>query len=224
MLEYPKIETLYDRDEDHHIVTSRLRKQEFATIKYWHITEKVDGTNVRIGLHPDGTIEFSGKTNEAQVPINLFNFLNGRLTPVVVQGAFKKDDVSGLYPEVVIFGEGYGAGIQKGGGNYRPDASFIIFDVVVDGWWLSRANVADVARKLGLPLTVPELRVIESLPASEEDLRMILEGTGESRLAIANGRVRQAEGIVARTAPQLFFNDGKPLMWKLKFKDFKGKR
>ncbi len=62
-------------------------------------------------------------------------------------------------------------------------------------------------------------------------LRDVREDAGNGRvylpeedLARFNVKVRQAEGIVARADPQLFFNDGRPVMWKLKFKDFTGKR
>jgi hypothetical protein len=226
MIEYPKIETLYDRDEFHSVDTSKIRRKEFTNIKRWHITEKIDGTNVCVGLRPDGTLEFRGKTSDAQMPIKLFNYLNITMTPEIVQNVFGRNAETKLYPEVVIFGEGYGATVQKDGEKYNSGVSFAIFDVVVDRWWLSRANVIDVANKLGY-LSVPELCVIDKLPTCEHDLTIIIGGNAESRLAHIHGKTRNAEGIVARTDPQLFYKDGstrepcKPLMWKLKFKDFK---
>jgi len=58
-------------------------------------------------------------------------------------------------PSLCLYGEGYGAKIQKGGGNYITDgASFILFDVVVGGTWLERSNVIDIAAKLHI-LSVP---------------------------------------------------------------------
>ena len=53
--------------------------------------------------------------------------------------------------QVTLYGEGFGAKIQKGGGNYIPNGqSFILFDVVIDGWLLQRKNVQDIATKLGI--------------------------------------------------------------------------
>ena len=38
-----------------------------------------------------------------------------------------------VFPDgaAVLYGEGYGAKIQKGGGNYRADQDFVLFDVRV---------------------------------------------------------------------------------------------
>jgi len=222
--EYPKIETLYDRNEKFSVDPTKLRKQEFANIRRWHISEKINGTNVRIGLHADGSIEFGGKTNDAQMPVSLINFLR-HIPEDRIRSSFKRDDTTGLLPEVVMCGEGYGSNLAHGSGIYHDSVSVCLFDVMIDKWWLSRANVADVAQKVGL-ITVPEIKVIDYLPEAEEDLKMVLGNEGESVLIRTAGRpAKMAEGIVARTDPMLFFGDGKPVMWKLKFKDFReGKR
>jgi ATP-dependent RNA circularization protein (DNA/RNA ligase family) len=225
---YPKLETLYNRNEVYQVDPTKVRRLEFTNIKQWHITEKIDGTNIRVGLHKDGSIEFGGKTDDAQIPGPLMRFLAEHLTPERMQAAFSQDPVTKLWPEVVVFGEGYGRGIGKYGKLYRgtDEVSFIIFDVVVDGWWLSRVNVADVSRKLGFEFTVPEVRIISYLPTSEANLDEILGNVGMSTLARLFGQQMRAEGIVARTDPLLFYREGdppqwKPLMWKLKYKDFK---
>ena len=51
--------------------------------------------------------------------------------------------------DVLLFGEGYGPKIQ-GGGKYREDQSFVLFDVKVGDWWLNREAVDDVAEKLDI--------------------------------------------------------------------------
>jgi len=228
ILTYPKLETLYDRNEVYQVDIAKVRRKEYLNIRQWHVTEKIDGTNIRVGLHGDGSIEFGGKTDDAQIPGPLLRFLAEKLTPQVMQAAFSQDPETKLWPEAIVFGEGYGRGIGKHGAIYQgnQEVSFIIFDVVVDGWWLSRANVADVARKLMLPLTVPEVRIIDTLPRSEADLDEILGNSGDSSLARHFSQVMKAEGIVARPDPLLFYRDGdppqwKPLMWKLKYKDFR---
>ena len=43
-----------------------------------------------------------------------------------------------------LFGEGYGAGIQKGGG-YSQEKSFILFDVKVGSVYLQREDVEELA-------------------------------------------------------------------------------
>ena len=51
-MEYPKIETLFNRDEKFKVVEGDYRLPEFENIKQWDVTEKIDGTNVRVRLFP----------------------------------------------------------------------------------------------------------------------------------------------------------------------------
>ena len=210
--EYPKIETLYDRDETFKVTPPRLRLAEFGIPRVWHVTEKVDGTNIRLSIAPDGTVTYGGKTDNAQIPSKLVAYLLATVPAEKVLAAFPERDGA----PVVVYGEGYGAGIQKGG-IYRRDMALRIFDVRVGGWWLEPANVADVAEKLGVR-TVPSLGTIGPLPTSKEDMLGILRG-GNTRIA-EGGSVGPAEGIVARTVPLLLTRRGERLMWKLKLRDF----
>jgi hypothetical protein len=223
MIEYPKIDTLYDRDENFRVMPGALRRPEFAVPRRWIVTEKVDGTNIRVGMTADGAVRFAGRTDNAQIPPHLLAYLAATFTPERMAAAFEPEK------EVVLFGEGYGPKIQSGG-DYRPDVGFALFDVWLDGWWLEPENVADVAGKLGIE-TVPAIDFglafmdgLGKFPEDAGDLAWVLEinghGTGNSTIAGRNGRERRAEGIVARTSPLLFTRDGQRLMWKLKFKDF----
>ena len=70
MKEYPKIETLFNRDEKFKL-TSEVRSPVFATIKSWVVTEKIDGTNIRINLDENDVVTFNGRTDNAQIPAEL---------------------------------------------------------------------------------------------------------------------------------------------------------
>lgn len=210
--EYPKIETLYDRGEGFKVVNSTLRLPEFALPKRWAVTEKIDGMNIRVCLEADGTVFYRGKTDNAQLPSKLVAYLLEVLPTAKVQAAFPDREGE----PVTIYSEGYGAGIQKGG-IYRPNMALRIFDVLVGPWWLEPCNVADVAAKLGIPI-VPQLGVIDTLPASKADLLALLHG-GATTIAEGGGG-GPAEGVVARTVPLLLTRKGERLMWKLKVKDF----
>jgi len=217
MKEYPKIETLYDRDDKtRKVLVNEVRLDEFTNIKRWHITEKVDGTNVRIGLSPDGEISYGGRTESAQMPVTLLNYLTYTFTIEKMCMAF---ETRGNL-EVVLFGEGYGSKIQKGGGNYRNDVSFRLFDVLVGEWWLEHEAILDVAAKLSIA-AVPSLGMIDSFPQSIDDLKSIIGNGGLSVTAQEDkGHGLMAEGIVARTVPMLFTRRKDRLMWKLKVRDF----
>lgn len=212
--EYPKIETLYDRDERFKVVPKALRLPEFALPRSWAVTEKIDGTNVRVCLRDDGSVAYTGRTDTAQLPAKFFEYLANTLPADRVRAAFPDCACTA----VTIYGEGYGAGIQRGG-IYRPNMALRIFDALVGEWWLEPANVQDVANKLGL-MVVPYLGTIGALPASREELLDILHG-GQTAIGPAEGGCGgMAEGIVARTVPLLLTRGGERLMWKLKLRDF----
>ena len=113
--------------------------------------------------------------------------------------------------DVIIYGEGYGAGIQKGGGDYSSVKQLIIFDVLVGTWWLSYENVCDVAEKLGLAV-VPNFGQMPLEEATE-----LVRAGFQSQCAATP---RAAEGLVGRPLETLFDKKGARLITKLKTKDF----
>lgn len=236
MTEFHKIETLYERDETTYRLKPELilKNRVYGIIKSWIWTEKIDGTNIRAIWHrwingcgheisrrdqnfcgdcgspvenvrDDGRVSFGGKTNAAQIHGDLVKHLYTTILPEKMRAAFS-DDVG----EVVLYGEGYGAGIQKGGGNYSATKKFILFDVLCAGWWLSDENMRDVAQKLGIdaaPL-IGEMTL-------EEATEIVRHGF-PSRL----GTHAPAEGLVGRPVEALFDKKGSRLIVKLKTKDF----
>src|SRR4051812_22080163 len=110
MSEYHKIETLYERDEaTFKVKVGALKNPTYSMLKTWHWTEKIDGTNIRcIWDHATGKLTFGGKTDNAQIHADLIRYLYENI-PL--------ENVRAVFPEVsaVLYGEGYGAGIQKGG-------------------------------------------------------------------------------------------------------------
>src|SRR3990167_10639777 len=157
---YHKIQTVFLRDPATNFKTlldGQWAEPEFGYLanNEWVFTEKVDGTNIRVtftpapvpsvpGEHVSG-IKFGGRTDDAQIPTFLLTRLQERFAPLL-------DLLFATFPEhiVTFYGEGYGARIQKGGGNYRPDADFVLFDINIAGWWLQRHDVEGIAVKLGL--------------------------------------------------------------------------
>ena len=215
-MEYPKIETLYVRAADTFRVTDQLRLPEYDLVKYWLLTEKIDGTNIRVFFnnYGDGKIGFGGRTASAQIPVHLMNYLQAAFVSEQMIEAFSHE------VSVILYGEGYGSKIQKGGGNYRSDVSFRLFDVLIikgdERWWLNWKDVEDVADKLGIK-TVPVIDYNCSLDTATlflRDFSMVAEKESNNEI--------QQEGIVARTEPLLLTRNGHRLMWKLKAKDYTG--
>lgn len=211
-VEYHKIETLFERDEKTFVVNpSQLKSPVLATIASWDVTEKIDGTNIRVMLDETGEVSFGGRTDNAQLPADLLQTLFKLFPAEKLKQTFW---LEGVPTKATLFGEGYGAGIQKGG-TYRTDKSFILFDVLVsDQWWLDWDNVKDVATKLNLDV-VPYLG------------RMTLDQIVELVKTPFNSQLGTAvaEGVVARPIEPLFDKRGKRIIIKLKTKDFvAGKR
>lgn len=127
MNEYHKINTVFKRDRaTNRVVEGYYSCPEFEYLAgcIWSWSEKVDGTNIRV-MSQGGVITFGGKTDSAQIPAQLVTRLNERFLPL----AEKMQEAFGC--DACLYGEGYGAKIQKGGGNYRQDQDFVLFDVLV---------------------------------------------------------------------------------------------
>ncbi len=149
-MEYHKIETLFERDTKSFVVNPALLKSSvLGTITAWDVDEKIDGTNIRIKLAADGVVSFGGRSDAAQIPADLVQYLIRTFQQDQLKAALWLDPAQPV--DAVLYGEGYGPGIQKGGGLYRADKAFILFDVLIAGkWWLDRAAVDDIAAKLGI--------------------------------------------------------------------------
>lgn len=229
---YPKTENLFRRDPDTHKLINEFRLQEFEIIDRWLVTEKIDGTNIRVSLidknegvgdeklysHvPDWDILIQGRGDNAQIPPQLMKHLQETFT------LEKMLDVceDGPYP-FTLFGEGYGAGIQKGGNLYRPDTSFRVFDVLVGEKWLDFENIEDIADKLEIK-TVPLLTCCKTVDEIVECVKsdpMSQVASEEWLMPDNDQEVRKQEGIVAFTNPALFGWWGGRIKFKLKKVDF----
>lgn len=214
MNEYHKIDTVFERDRRGRIVEGTYAKPEFEYLadREWVFTEKVDGTNVRLTY--DGSDTFrgnehlyvAGRTDAAQLPPHLLKRL------VEILRAAPLEDVFGRDADVVLYGEGYGASIQRGGSSYLSDGcDFVLFDVKVGDWWLRREDVEDVAAKLGLDV-VP---IVGRGPLSTA-IELVRDGFPSARWS----GVAVAEGLVLRPAVELFDRRGDRIITKLKHKDF----
>lgn len=209
MQEYNKIDTVFERDTNgtKKLIPGRFRSKavEYLANNQWVFTEKIDGTNTRIRW--DGhRVEFGGRTENAQIPATLVTYLNetfgGNDNEELFEQKFGEN-------EVILFGEGYGKGIQKGG-LYRPDVSFILFDVMVGTTYLERENIEDVAKTFNIDV-VP----IIGTGTIEEAVNIVLSKP-MSTIGTA-----PMEGIVARPVVEMKDRMGHRIITKIKVCDFK---
>jgi hypothetical protein len=205
---YPKIHTVWKRDERGLIIPGdfSLPEVDYLAPLEWSWTEKIDGTNLR--LHWDGeTVTLGGRTNNAQIPATLVDYL-------IDVGMFVPDRWHAAFPtefcdnDVTMYGEGYGAGIQKGGGYGTP--AFIAFDCLVGSWWLKPDDLDDACSKLNV-------RVVPRLP----DTSLIaMNAMVEKDLLFSEWPDVTMEGVVGRPMIELKNRRGERLLVKIKTKDY----
>lgn len=208
-MEYPKINSLFKRDPETHKFMLELSKPEFDMDR-WHVEEKIDGMNIRVYFMDGIVTDIKGRTDAASIPPKLLAYFKNN------------EDLKSMLPlclpsgSGIMYGEGYGAGIQKGG-IYRSTQSFCMFDMYFNGRWSTRLEVYELALKcrfeipysFGIMTRQQIIDFIRSKPLGRN-----AEYTDASDYVL--------EGIIARSIPLMRFNDrsANPVMWKLKVRDY----
>ena len=221
MRTYTKIDTAFDRDERFRVDTARLRRPVFGTIA-WLATEKVNGTNIRLGFRMDHELnpsavypQIAGRTENASLHPRLLAHCQ-ELVARIAPGVMEIMREHGL-TDYMLVGEGYGAKIQDGGG-YRQDPAFILFDVLAGDKYLADSVVTATGVRLDIP-RVPILNGGEVMTLGEIT-EMVSQGF-PSLIAETPGFL--AEGIVARPVEPLHDNRDERIILKLKGADFRAK-
>ena len=235
-MEYPKIHSLWKRkgwyfeqgqkiSDDYQkgrqsFIEGDYAREEFGNIKHWSVVEKIDGTNIRISFsqvdewRAPPTIQ--GRTSGTIIQSFLLPHLQeiatwDRLDEALIRysyGPYKPRS----FNDLILFGEGYGPKIQKGGGNYRDAVGFILFDAIVDRRWLPHDDVERLATYLEIP-SVPLL----STKMDEGEIVAYVKSKPLSKCSL---QPQVMEGVIARAEPRLYDSHGIPITFKLKCKEF----
>lgn len=212
MKEYHKIETIFKRDMEG---TKKLIEGEFRdiTVEFlkdckWIGKEKVDGTNIRV--YWDGyKVQIGGRTDRAELHIDLLKHIQSKFCTNEAEQLFEQMFGD---KEVYLFGEGFGAGIQKGGGCYSKEKSFILFDVLVGDYYLQMPNVEEIAKAFDVPV-VPVMKT-----GTLQELVDFVKSKPNSQVAIEPYTI---EGLVAVPEVEVRSRDGSRVIVKIKVEDFK---
>jgi len=218
MQTYTKINTLYKRDpETKNIILGDYSLPEFYYLKdlIWECTEKIDGTNIKIGF--DGNnITFEGKTENANIPKHLLAKLESLFTVEALKEVFpdKFDELGNIIPtNVILYGEGYGKKIQSGGNYIKDDVNFILFDVKIGNWWLQYNDCKTIAEQLRIDV-VPLIGHV-TLQQAED---YVIKGF---KSTIAENKEYQAEGLVCKPLYGLLNRGGGRIIVKIKTVDYR---
>lgn len=220
---YSKINTVFKRDLNPESNTYKcilpedtLAIPEFEILRNckWECTEKIDGTNISIHIIPeqDGTyrLEFHGKTETADIPKHLLRKLKSIFTEETVRPIIPEDEFK---DPIILFGEGYGVKIQKGGNYIKDDVDFILFDVQVGSWWLKREACEEISQKLGIKI-VPLLGYF----TIDEAIDFVKTGFIST---ISENRQYEAEGVVIKAPLGMLTRSHQRIIGKIKTCDFR---
>lgn len=243
-IKYPKINTLWKRERNGKkkgcIIPGEYSEEEIKSINRFSVTEKVDGTNIRIIYDNESDITCPSCKNTSTI-----DFLNthenhcrwcdkkiirkliftgktdkSEMPPLlgpVLEKYFCFETVRSVFPtarQVVIFGEGYGKKIQEPHGRrYIADGNdFILFDVWVDGYWLEYESVKEIANKFGTK-AVPFIGI--------KSIDQIIEMVKEKRQSEISTAPQTVEGYVCTSYPMMCYrNHRRPIRFKLKCSDY----
>ena len=255
---YQKIDTIFKRDAKNVIMPfAGFVRPEFEYLRglKWRAEEKIDGTNMRIEVRAElvynqeyennielvetnellgvkFTVEYKGKTDNAQIPPRLLAHMQAKYPAEKVYASLGikefipvkefiehkwVDETGKIEPSKVpalytIYGEGYGVGIQKGGNYIKDGNEFIVFDVKVDNMYLLTEARDEIANKLGAPI-VPLIGYF----TIDEAIAFVRTGF---KSTIAENKDYMAEGLVLRTDLGLLNRRGERLVTKIKTCDF----
>lgn len=210
MKEYHKIDGLWSRDaETKKLLPGVFRNPAVSYLQYadWRFTEKVDGTNIRV-VWDGHKVSFYGRTDNANIPTPLIRKLEELFGGEVNEQVFEEHFGE---KQVILYGEGYGAKIQKGGGLYRKDNGFILFDVEINGKMLEYDALDGIAQYFGIPV-VPTVLI-----------GTIYSGIGyvKSRpKSVISEEPKEMEGVVGKPMVDLMDASGKRVVVKIKVRDF----
>lgn len=215
MGQYNKIQTIFLRDDTNAIIPTEITTAELKATKnlLFEGTEKIDGTNMRVEIdwrsYDDWTIQIKGKTDNANIPKPLEKRMHEIFDNLKVNEVFDYSEPI----KITIYGEGYGAGIQKGGGRYiSKGVDFILFDVRIGDWWLLRNSLEDIAEKIGV-----EIVPIIGYFTIKDACKFVKNGF---KSTISEDKDLIAEGLVLKAPCGIRARNGERIMTKIKYKDF----
>jgi RNA ligase (TIGR02306 family) len=158
------------------------------------VTEKIHGTNARIG-YVEGRLLAGSHGLQRRRPEPEEMAVNTYWFPATLEPVVKLlDDLSARHEVAILYGEVYGAKIQKLHYGRRGGLGFAAFDLLVDERYLDYDEFHDLCARHGVA-TVP---LLDRGPFSLENVRELSAG----QTVLPDDHIR--EGVVVRPARERF--------------------
>jgi len=211
---YSKFSSPFVKDEK---FKNTMAESQYLPEGKWIKTEKIDGTNIRIILTKPENGQREILIGSRKLILNPDDVTSKQFMDCLKEVNLNKvvEYFKEVDSTVIIYGEGYGAGIQKGG-MYSPNKEFRVFDIRIglayqDFEYVEKVcidNQLNIVPVLGVSKTLSYGECLSSLDKFKDT--MIKDGCGG-----------KPEGIVYKFEPVLLNKYGERLIFKIKFKDFK---
>lgn len=176
----------------------------------WAATEKIHGANFGIWVN-DLEVQFSKRSGMIAPLDNFYNHLSFANRYASIAKTIRDylwlsvpmDTIDQGDFNIVIFGEIYGPGVQKGI-NYTDEVDFIMFDIGVQHGetfhWLDYAELRKIEMKFNMPM-VPEIKV--------GSFHEVLETCNEFDSILGGKENNNAEGFVMKpVSGSTYFHNG----------------
>lgn len=169
----------------------------------WVYSRKVDGENIRIQWNGEQAL-WNGKSNAFQCGVEFTEYMNDTFLEEIFEEKFGRDKI------VTLFGEKMGPKTQRNELGLKKEA-VILYDVNINGTWLSKVNVVEIAGYFGA--NVPSIYQYMPHGRVSAKLRELIE-------MCANGEFKDWEGIVATPLVEMRDQKGQRVIVKIKNRDY----
>lgn len=170
----------------------------------WVYSRKIDGENIRIQWDGEQAL-WNGKSNAFQCSAEFTDYMNRTFLEEIFEEKFGRDKV------VTIFGEKMGPKTQGNELGLEED-EVILYDVNINGTWLSNESIIGVAQYFGIH-TVFDFMDYPVQGKASSTLRGLIE-------LCADGEFKDWEGIVATPLVEMRDQGGHRVIVKIKNKDY----
>ena len=211
---YKKFDSPFKKDE--HFINTPELNQVLPKGK-WIKTEKIDGTNIRIIFTKMDELGNRDILIGSRKLILNDQDKTSKIYYDCIKGVnlYKlKEYFKDIKSTIVIYAEGYGAGVQKGG-IYSKNKNFRVFDIRIDEAYQDFVYVEKVCIDNQLNI-VPVIDEIEEITFGE----CISSLNRLNNTLMTDGEGGKPEGIVYKFEPVLLNKYKERLIFKVKFKDF----
>lgn len=204
-------------------INNLYKDQTVLMFKELYALEKLHGTSAHLYYDKNQHIKFVDPGNASQfratvknTPECVVSMFSGGASIVSFEQLVNMQDFADACAamnaeSVLVHGELYGGSQQKQAYRYGPKLKFGVFDVCINGTWLTVPDAADVAKKLGL-----EFVYYEKIPGTVEACDKARDMFSTQAYRNGMGMDKFMEGVVLRPTVEMTDNRGNRVMAKHK--------